>query len=63
MSDYLAPTMPSNVIAYMDPDGSTQDTWIYTGLECSSALNPTLVVLLLLYLYAQLQGLLLLAMR
>ena len=25
----------------MDPDGSTRDTRIYTGLGCGGALNPT----------------------
>jgi hypothetical protein len=34
-------------------------TGIYTGLGCSGALNPTLVVVMLLYSYAELQGLLL----
>jgi hypothetical protein len=45
----------------MESDGSTRDTRIYTSLERGGVLNPTPVVLLLLYSYAQLQGLLLLA--
>ena len=64
LSYYLALVMPSNVIAQMDPDGSTRDTRIYTSLRHGGMLNPTPVVrLLFLYSYAQLQGLLLLAMR
>jgi hypothetical protein len=38
----------------MESDGSTRDTEIYTGLGRGGALNPTLVVRLLLYSYAQL---------
>jgi hypothetical protein len=59
--DYLALAMPSNVIAKMELNGSTRDTRIYTGSGHGGALNPTPMVWLLLYLYAQLQGLLLLA--
>ena len=45
----------------MESDGNTRDIEIYTGLGRYGALTPTLVVRLLLYSYAQLQGLLLLA--
>ena len=47
----------------MDLDGSTRDTMIYTSSGRGSALNPTPVVLLLLYSYTQLLGMLLLAMK
>jgi hypothetical protein len=59
--DYLALEMSSNMITKIELNGSTRDTRIYTGLGHGGPLNPTPMVRLLLYLYAQLQGLLLLA--
>ena len=56
MPDDLAPAMPSNKITQTESDGSTRDIRIYTSSRRSGALNPTPVVLLLLYLYTQLQG-------
>jgi hypothetical protein len=64
LSDCLALTIPSNMIAKIDPDGCTQDTEIYTGSgprEVSKSHMSSCYFFL--YSYARLQGLLVLATR